>query len=453
MRTRELVWGLGLALTLGGAAFADPQPQPPLGPQTAPMPRADVTKEQAKAAVAELERLVAAHYFFPEKRQTIVDALKKADAAGRYDTTNPLELCDRVTEDLQAAAHDGHLRLMFQPPVYADLTRPPGGRHDAGSFQRADSRRHNDGYEELRVLPGNIRYVKITGFHWEKDTTPRIVDDAVRFLSGGDAIIVDLRGNGGGDAEAVQRLVSYFFPAKTDRELMSFYDGITGETGVNKTLTNLPSPRLAGIPYYLLTDDRTASAAEELTYHTQQFKLGTIVGRTTAGGANNNNLYPIAPGFVASVSVGRPIHPVSKSNWEGVGIKPDVDVPAETALDQAQILALQSLAKNATAENRASYDWAIAGLNARLKPVTLAPKDMQAYVGVYGIRKVWIEGGALRFQREGRPQLTLVPMGNDLFGFAETPQIRVQFRRKDGKVVGFDQLTDDGRMIPAERTA
>jgi retinol-binding protein 3 len=117
------------------------------------------------------------------------------------------------------------------------------------------------------------------------------------------------------------------------------------------------------------------------------------------------------------------------------------------------VLALQDLAKNATGPNRADIDWAVTGLQARLKPVALSAQDMQALVGAYGIRKIWIEDGKLRYQREGRPPLTLVAMGNDLFGFVETANIRVKFRRTNGKVTGFDQLTDDGRVIPVERTA
>ena len=438
MRPFSLMTFLAVIAVASTAAVA--QPAPP------------ITKEQAHFVVTEVERLIAEHYVFPEKRQQIVDAIKSADTAGRYNTTDPRELSDHLTDDLRATANDRHLAVRFDPERYAELMKP-GQQHDGGLQRRAELR-HNHGYEEQRVLPGNIRYVRISGFIWSKERTPRVIDDAARFLSDGDAIIIDLRGNGGGDADAVERMISYFFPASSKQELMTFYDGLEGSTTVNRVVPSLPSPRLTGKPFYLLIDGRTGSAAEEFTYHTQQFKLGTLIGAKTGGAGNNNTFYPIAPSFTFSISVGRPIHPVSHTNWEAVGISPDVAVPPQLALEQAQILALRALLAKASASDRMAYEWAIAGLEAQVKPVQLTPAEMQAYVGTYGIRKVWLEGGVLRYQREELPPATLTPMGDDVFALSNTDQVRIKFRRKDGRVVGFDQVFDDGSPnVPSERTA
>jgi hypothetical protein len=295
-----------------------------------------------------------------------------------------------------------------------------------------------------------VRYVKVTNFMWF-ESTPRIVDAAARFLADGDAVIVDLRGNGGGSAESVQRLISYFF-AGGAQELVRFHDGLSGETRVNRVLTNLPSPRLAGKPFYTLIDGGAASAAEEFAYHVQQFKLGTLVGRTTAGAANNNALYPIAPYFVASISVGRPEHPVSRTNWEGKGIAPHVETAPPAALDNAHLLALQTLARTSNPTRRQGYEWDIAGLQARVQPIILPPAALDAYVGTYGIRRIWREGTTLMFQREKREPTQMIPMGNDLFGLSNGSPVRIQFRRTAGRVTGFDQITKDGVVGTAERT-
>lgn len=404
---------------------------------------------EARAAVQEVIRLVETSYVFPEKRTAIAGALKKARDAGRYDVPTPQELAERVTEDLFATSNDGHLNLKFDATQFRDLQRPRTGL--VSPFTADSARRRNDGYEELRVLSGNVRYVRVTNFMWFEPSSARIVDAAARFLADGDAVVIDVRGNGGGEAEAVQRLISYAFP-RGGQELIRFHDGLSGQTTVNRVLNDLPAPRFAGKPFFVLIDGSAASAAEEFAYHIQQFKLGTLVGRTTAGAANNNQLYAVPPFFVASISVGRPEHPVSRRNWEGIGVAPHVETPAPAALDHAHLLALQALAQSSNAEQRRGYDWDIAGLRAKLNPVVLPPAALDAYVGTYGIRRVWREGATLMFQREKREPAILTPLDNDLFSLSNSPAIRLQFRRAGGRVVGFDQVTTDGVIGSIDRT-
>ncbi|MCE9521421.1 MAG: S41 family peptidase [Alphaproteobacteria bacterium] len=411
-----------------------------------------MTREQGRAAVDEVVRLVGAHYVFPDKRAAIVAAVKAARDAGTYDVANPQEMAEKLTADLSKASGDGHLYMNYNPAQFADLSRPGAGRHEPSSFQLDAGRERNDGYDEQKVLAGNVRYVRVSGFMWSDKTTPPIVDAAARFLSNGDAIVIDLRGNGGGDAQAVQRLVSYFFAAGTP-ELMSFHDGISGKTEINRVLAKLPSPRLSGKPLYVLIDGGTASAAEEFAYHVQQFKLGTLVGETTAGAANNNQLFPVAPFFVASVSVGRPEHPVSHANWEKVGVAAQVATPSADALTQAHVMALKALAATGSQMQKDSYAWDIAGLEAAMKPVKLSEQALDAYVGTYGIRRIWREGATLKFQREQRPPTELIAMGPDLFGLANTAVVRLRFRRENGRVVGFDQVTKIGVLGTVERTS
>lgn len=427
---------IGVVLALAWVAFAVAAPT--------------ITRDQARAAADEVIRLIEAHYVFPDKRAAIAGAVRAARDAGRYDIDNPQELAERVTSDLQKASNDGHLSLSVDPEGFDELKRPPSRDDRRPPPANDDGRLRNHGYEEMRVLAGNVRLVRITGFIWFDDTA-RIVDAAARFLADGDAVIIDLRGNGGGSAEAVQRLVSYFFPGG-GQELMRFHDGISGKTGVNRVLKDLPSPRLNKKPLFVLTDGGTGSAAEEFAYHVQQFNLGALVGRTTAGAANNNEHYPVAPFFVASISVGRPEHPVSRTNWEGKGVAPHVETVPAAALDQAHVLALQKLAENASPERRRDLEWAMGAAQSRVKPVRLSDAELDAYVGVYGIRKVFRDGQTLMFQREQREPTALIPMGGDLFGFANSQQVRLQFKRVGGRVVGFDQVTKDGVVNSAERT-
>src|SRR5689334_17129369 len=160
MQLRSVALGLFLVAVASAAALAQPAPQ--------------LTTEQAHFLVTEVERLLGEHYVFPEKRQPIVDAIKQADAAGHYNSTDPIELSRRLTDDLHAVAKDHHLSVSFRPEFYADLLKP--GRHHDSEFARRTELRHNHGYEEQRVLPGNVRYVRISGFIWSPERTPAVID-------------------------------------------------------------------------------------------------------------------------------------------------------------------------------------------------------------------------------------------------------------------------------------
>jgi hypothetical protein len=412
-------------------------------------PPESITATDARRVVEELARSITTSYVFPEKRASIVDAMRAAQRDGRLEAADASSFADRVTEVLFSASQDKHLRLGVDADACKRL-QAAGPGEASGPWTLEAIRRNNHGYEELRILEGNVRLARITHFMWADDETGSVIDAVARFLRGGDAIIIDLRGNGGGDARAVQYLASYFFDS--DRPLMTFEDLREGRRRETRVLSYLGSPRLVGKRLFVLVDGDTASAAEEFAYHVAQFKLGTLVGKTTAGAANNNTLIPIPPVFVASVSTGRPVHPVSGSNWEGVGIRPDIEVDAADPLERAWLLALEGIAAAPEAADRDALEWTIAGLRGHVHPPSLTSTELRAYAGRFGVRTVRAHGGALVFQRDGRPPLVLSPLAADLFAFPNTDDIRVQFRRDRGVVIGFDQITRDGQRIPSDRT-
>ncbi len=425
-------WTIGAAclLALGAATPAD---------AAAPF--------QPRPVVDQVIALIGANYVFPEKRAGIVAKLKDDEAQGRYDVASAAELVDRLGADMSAAGHDRHLWIQYDPDQNKALRT--AGNGDENAFFERQAALRNMGYEELRILPGNIRYVNLTGFMWRKDGA-RIVADSARFLSEGDAVIVDLRQNGGGSAQAVQNLVSYFLPPD-NRALMYFHKGANGAAKPTRVLTRLAAPRMVGKPLYVLISGSTGSAAEEFAYHVEQFHLGTLVGHATAGAANNDTLYPVGDGFIVSVSTDRPEHPVSHTNWEGTGVPPDVAVADDQALAQAQLLALKALAARPGAKADA-YDWAIAGLEAHMHPVTVDPATQASYAGIYGDRTIRLQDGKLIFQRAGRDPTTLSPLSPDLFEFGNSAHVRLRFRREAGRVTGFDMITDDGQTIAVPRS-
>ena len=379
-----------------------------------------LTTTQQRAALTAIESTIRSTYVFPELRAPLVTKLEAQAQAGRYDTSDPSVFAQRITDDMAAVAHDGHLYIDYDPSEYAALMAPPGSDAGMEAYYGAIAIRQNSGLIEMQILPGNIRYLKITHFEWSPNLTPTAYDDAGRFLKNADAIIIDLRSNGGGDSDAAD----YFGKALIDP---------------NK-----------GKPIYILVDGHVASAAEAVAYGAQAAKVATIVGGTTYGAANNNKKVPIAPAFVLSVSYNRPINPITKTNWEGTGVVPDIPIAGSAALEVAELNALDTLsvASSATTAKQAEYKWARQGVVAQLQPVTLSSEQLQHYAGRYGTIVIRAVGGQLRLTRSDRPRweqnILLVPLdANGLFSVSSFDDLRLRFHSKSLDLLYGDENDRD----------
>jgi TolA-binding protein len=267
-----------------------------------------LSTDAASAVVKETVRLVRQNYVFSDKADGVVQSIEQHLAARRYSVADAQLLATRLTEDLQAVTRDKHMNVKFNPEQATALRGPRSGG-DADAFRLQQMASSNYGIPELKVLPGNVRYINISpGFLWDPARSPQAFDDAMRFLAGGDAYIIDIRTNGGGSPATVRYVVSHFMDA--GQKLMTYRIGPEG-TSESRTQA-VPAGKLAAKPLYLLTSPKSASAAEEFASHIKNFKLGTLVGGTTAGAGHRNALFGTPEGFVISVSVGTAIHPVTR---------------------------------------------------------------------------------------------------------------------------------------------
>jgi hypothetical protein len=375
-------------------------------PVRAPAQTAAITLTAAtrQAAIVAIENAIRTTYVFPELRALLIAKLDSEAGTQRYNTTDPNAFATRITEDMLSVAHDGHLYLTYDPVEYAALLAPP--KSDAGmdGYYRAIAIRQNSGLTEMKILPGNIRYLKLSAFDFTQGITTTAYDDAGRFLHGGDAVIIDLRGNGGGDSDAAD----YFGKSLLDPN--------------------------AGKPIYILVDGHVASAAEAVSYGAKAAKEAIIVGSTTYGAANNNKKVPISPAFVLSVSYNRPINPITKTNWEGTGVVPDIVVPGSTALSVAELHALAELSAlpHVSPSIRAEYSWARQGVEAQLHPVKLSSSELARYAGRYGTIVIRAINSQLRLTRTDRPRwerdILLVPLdSNGLFAVSAFDDLRLRF--------------------------
>jgi C-terminal processing protease CtpA/Prc len=199
----------------------------------------------------------------------------------------------------------------------------------------------NCGFEKVEHLSGNVGYLKFN-FFADPEICGGTAVAAMNFLANVEALIVDLRQNGGGDPKMVALVSTYLFATPT--HLNDLWERKSGETQQYWTLPYVPGKRLPTVPVFVLTSHRTFSGGEEFTNNLKVLRRATIVGEVTGGGAHPVAGHRIDDRFTIGVPFARAINPTTKTNWEGVGVEPDVKVPAAEALTTAQALAAKELA-------------------------------------------------------------------------------------------------------------
>jgi hypothetical protein len=211
-------------------------------------------------------------------------------------------------------------------------------------------------------------------------------------------------------------------------------------------LPHVSGKRYPDIPVYVLTSNRTFSAAEEFSYYLKNLKRATLIGETTGGGAHLGGTQVATDEFLVWVTTGRAINPITKTNWEGTGVSPHIEVKKDMAFNTAYIKAPENLAESNKSENaQAIYNWVKDGLKAKEQVLDLTQSQLQTYVGNYGPRKVSFKNGSLYYQRGEGNKYKLLPMAEHKFMIAEVPSFRVQFDHENDNVVALIGNYDNGR--------
>jgi len=306
----------------------------------------DITVDAAMRAriLDGIDAKLTEFYIYPPVAKKMIKAMRDHDKAGDYTAiTSGAELARKLSDDLRAVSHDGHLRVEFMPE------RVPEGDRDEPTPDEKDRMREelarmHCGFVAAKKLDGNIGYIKLDMFAPDDICGPEATKSFAA-IEGVDAVIIDLRDNGGGQPEMVSYVASYLFAKRT--HVNDLYDRKNNKTTQYWTKPDVPGTKLATQPVYVLTSKRTFSGAEEFSYDVQTQKRATIVGETTGGGAHPTAGKRLDDHFVISVPFARPINPITKKDWEGTGVVPDVKVSADDALETATKLATEAIAKRA----------------------------------------------------------------------------------------------------------
>lgn len=312
--------------------------------------RDDVAAEAVESLAAKLE----ARFVDPAIGRRYARTLRTNLAAGRYDGLEAKPLATRLTDDLQAVAADGHLRVDLAPPgAPASGAAPGGARPSAPALPSV---------AETRWLADGVAYLRFNQFAGEPASVAAM-RAFVTDYAGAKAVIIDTRTltRGGGLAEmdvlfpqlyARETLLVEMAvarddgdvggPALTDRDTLREAAGPPGMLVRRHYAVPDPNgPRLEHAKVFYLTSKRTRSAGEHFALALKRTRRGTLVGEATAGANHFGRFEPIGDGsgLVAFIPVGRTYDPDTGKDWEGAGVSPDVEVPVDEALERALALA------------------------------------------------------------------------------------------------------------------
>ena len=309
-----------------------------------PQTQTSATLDAAARAeiISALLQKLDSNYVFPDVAKKMEAFIRERAARKEYDQiTGTAEFARKLTEDLQSVSRDQHLRVLYDG---RPLPKRSGDGFQMTDEEYAQFRRlgesQNFGFERVERLEGNIGYFDVRRF-FPADFSGDTIAAIMNFVRHTDALVIDLRKMRGGEPETVALVSSYFFDQP--KLLNSLYWRPDDRTQQFWTIPHLAGARFLNKPVYLLTSRDTFSGGEEFAYDLKNLKRVTIVGETTGGGAHPAPVVPLTDYVAAQIPIARPINPITKTDWEGVGVAPDIAVSAAQALKTAHLAAVKDI--------------------------------------------------------------------------------------------------------------
>lgn len=410
-------------------------------------PQISLTEIDKKEIIDSLTKKLDEFYIRPNSVQNIKNKLSENYKNGNYQkSSTPNEFASMLTTDLIDISKDLHFSVLYNQQWVDDQQKSKDAllQKRIKAQALAEAKKKNLGFQQARILEGNVGYLEFTYFHDPVEAS-EIATTTMQFLSNTDALIIDLRKNNGGAMEMGQFLSSYLFYNK-DLPLYKYYYYESGRKKIDREMWLLPSvpgKRLDEIDVYILTSGITFSAAEWMSYSLQNLKRVTIVGEQTAGGAHPIDRKILTKGFSANIPFGEVKDPITKLDFEGRGVTPDVACKSEEAENTAHLLALQKLSSN-NKDSSGAIDWIIPVVKNRQNPTSVDSKTLKSYQGKYGKSQLLYENNNLYYKWNNTVSFLLTPLQKDLFLVDGIDDFRIKIMMEKNTITGIKRIYHDG---------
>lgn len=287
-----------------------------------------LSKEEKTAYIEKAAKLLNDNYVFPDVAQKIEKHLKSQLAKGEFNKIEGLqEFALKLTTEMQFISKDKHMQCSVRS-MFAGNQTPLRPNIEIKGLKEE----RNLGFARAGKLENNIGYFDIFNFP-PMQRAKDLVDAAMRILAQSEALIIDLRRNTGGNPDLIQYICSYFFDKPT--HINSIYWRSSNSTIDFITFEKVDGKKMGKVPIFILTSSYTFSGGEEFAYNIQTQKRGVLIGEITRGGANPGGSFPISDELSLFIPTGRAINPITKTNWEGTGVIPDIKIETSKAFEIA----------------------------------------------------------------------------------------------------------------------
>ena len=379
-----------------------------------------IGEKQKLTIVNKAMELLKENYVFPDRVKAIEKYIKEKINNGGYDSLNGSEeFLESLNKDLEQKGNDHHLDISFGPDRVKQIIADNKNKREGKEEKLTSEWLQRIQYENFRLrkverLDGNIGYFNFLSFT-PLSVSKQSIAGAMNFLLYSNSLIIDLRENGGGYAETMNFMLSYFLPPSTPISELKYRKGnkvVKTFTAKNKMINNIPGD----VPVYILVSNKTSSAAEAFAYTLQQYKRATIIGEQTKGEGNPGNLFVINDNLYIMIPTAEAINAVSKKSIDGVGVIPDIKIEKDKAFTRALLEANYFLAAKTNArELKLLYQWQIPFLENELNPHTLTGNIISNVVGEYEENKKIIMENELLYFVNSSGKFNMKYLGSNTF--------------------------------------
>lgn len=295
-----------------------------------------INEKFKKETISRIDLLLQENYVFPNQAELIINHLNKSLKEGKFKKNQLLDsFVVALTKEIRVVNNDKHLGIWT---AFTPTKEQENLNDDYQSYLKkyTDSRKQANGFKELKIIDGNIGYLNISFFLAETNKT---IDAYMHLLADTDAVIIDLQDNGGGNPKIVNYLCSYFLQSNLLINTLYFRQGNRKDESITDDVNG---KKMIDVPLFIITGSKTFSGAEEFSYNMQSQKRAVLVGEVTAGAANPGDVFKINPDLEIYIPTGTGTNPITKTNWEGTGVIPEIKTSGENAYSKAVELACQA---------------------------------------------------------------------------------------------------------------